>query len=69
MRHFELPENTKKVSFFPNSAFLLQKLGIITFQGVESNKQWWKEMVDGKEVSDEFTSIKPLLVSRAQMIR
>ncbi len=29
----------------------------------------WREMVGGKEVSDEFTSIKPLLVSRAQMIR
>ena len=40
MRHFELPENAKKRELFPNSAFLLQKLGIITFQGVESNKQW-----------------------------
>jgi hypothetical protein len=40
MRHFELPENKKKESFFPNSSFLLQKIGIITFQGVESNKQW-----------------------------
>jgi len=29
----------------------------------------WREMVGGKEVSDEFTSIKPLLGSRAQMIR
>ena len=29
----------------------------------------WREMGGGKEVSDEFTSIKPLLVSRAQMIR
>ena len=29
----------------------------------------WRDMVGGKEVSDEFTSIKPLLVSRAQMIR
>tara|TARA_A100001035_G_scaffold201511_1_gene161815 strand:+ start:26 stop:166 length:141 start_codon:yes stop_codon:yes gene_type:complete len=41
MRHFELPEKKpKKESFFPNSSFLLQKIGIITFQGVESNKQW-----------------------------
>ena len=41
MRHFELPGDTKKkTKFYPNSAFLFQKLEIITFQGVESNKQW-----------------------------
>ena len=40
MRHFELPENIEKEKFYPNSAFLFQKLEINTFQGVESNKQW-----------------------------
>ena len=39
MRQFELPGSTKK-EIFPNIALLLQKSGIITFQGVESNKQW-----------------------------
>ena len=40
MRHFELPGDTKNTKFYTNSAFLLQELEIITFQGVESNKQW-----------------------------
>ena len=50
MRHFELPGNTKKEKFYPNSAFLFQKLEINTFQGVESNKQWLLWWIKIKEI-------------------